>query len=500
MSDDVQSAGIPDPRRVQLARSGSNRRLMANRDFRNLWISQTIGFVGDWLVVGLLIPIVTDLSNNSATAVAGIMIAKILPSLLLPGVIGAVVDRFDRRRLMMTCEAINSVLCLGLLFTQSLLVIYAIIFFIEVCNLMFVPAKNALIPLMVEERDLAAANGLSYTTQQAAMLIGLLGAGAIVSVWRGAVLWVQSAGIWVISEATRAAPALTGPRAGVILDSLSFLLSVLFISFISLRTTETRAAAFNFRLIGHEVIESFEILRGEKELRGFLTTIFVAILGGGAIIPVGMTYVTQNLVGGVPFLDRIQGVQRLAAQSPQMFILVFLALGMGAGAFLMPRFAARLSLETLFVACTAGFGMAMLGFSSVGVYWVASLFAVAAGFMLAGVNIAGNTYVSETVPDRKRGRVFTAMESVIRVALLLSMIVTAPLGDLLGRSVRMWAEVNHVLPTTIVLTGSRLTLWFASAIVIGAAVYATFAIDWRRGLPNGSGSDPQAANAEATDA
>ncbi|HEX9093151.1 MAG TPA: MFS transporter, partial [Coriobacteriia bacterium] len=401
--------------------------------------------------------------------------------------------RFDRRRLMIVCDMINGVLCLGLLMTNmlpasaALAVIYVVKFLMEICNLLFVPAKNALIPQIVEERDLAAANGLSYTTQQASMLIGLLASGAIVAVFVTLLKGIVAAGIPLVSTFVAEAPYLAGPQAGIVLDFFSFLASAALIATIVVPKQAKRMARLDWRLFGREVVESWTILREHKELRAFLTSIGLAILGGGAIIPVGLVYVQQNLVGGVPFLELVKGFERAASQPSQTFILVFLALGMVTGAFVVPRIAARAKLETLFVTGVAGFGLMMLGFSSVGLYWVASLFAIGAGFMLAQVTVAGNTYVAETVADEQRGRVFTALESVLRVALLLSMVVTAPLGDFVGVVVRRFLQVTGGNPANLVLTPSRMTLMFASMVVLGAAVYASRAIPWRRTRPAEAG-------------
>ncbi len=489
MTEKVETSSAEET--LRLAGKGGYTRLLRNRGFRNLWIGQTISGVGDWLVVSLLISIVVQRSNGSAMAVAGIMIAKIIPSLLFSGVIGAVVDRFDRRRLMIACDLINGALCLGLLATNALpesgalAVIYVVTFLMEICNLLFVPAKNAVIPLLVEERDLAAANGLSYTTQQASMLVGLLASGAIVSVFTGLIGRIAAAGIPVVSGFVASAPYLAGPQAGIVLDCLSFTVSAALVSTISAKLQERRKGHLDWRLFGREVVESLTILREHRELRGFLITVGLAILGGGAIIPVGMVYVTENLVGGVPFLEMVKGLERTASQPPQTFILVFLALGMVLGAFIVPRIAVRVRLERLFVAGVAGFGLSMLGFSTVGYYWVASLFAIGAGFMLAAVTVAGNTYVSETVVDEQRGRVFAALESILRVALLLSMVVIAPLGDFVGAMVRRFLESSGGNPADLVLTPSRMTLILASLIVLGAAAYAMSAIPWRRGKEAG---------------
>jgi hypothetical protein len=83
--------------------------------------------------------------------------------------------------------------------------------------------------------------------------------------------------------------------------------------------------------------------------------------------------------------------------------------------------------------------------------------------------------VVRTVSDDIRGRVFTAMESVIRVALLVSMVVVAPLGDLLAALVRHFTGQG----ATSWFSGPRLTLQVASLIVMGAAYYAYRTLDLR---------------------
>ncbi len=486
------SVGVPDAvATAERAASGGYRRLFTNANFRNLWVAQTISGVGDWLVVGLLIPLVTQLSMGSSMAVAGIMIAKIIPSLLLGGVLGVLVDRFDRRKLMIACDLINGVLCLGLLFMYSippaaaLALIYSITFLMEICNLLVVPAKNALIPAIVDERDLASANGLSYTTQQASMLIGLLASGAIVAAFVAVVRGLASAQVPWFSAALETAPyfaILTGPLAGVALDSLSFALSALLIWRIrAYAKPDLGHAELTMRLFGREVLESFTVLKEHRELRGLLVSIGLAIFGGGAIVSVGLVYVQQNLVGGIPFLELVPPLQRLASQAPQTFMMAFLALGMFLGAVVVPKIAARLSLEALFVAGVALFGVSMLGFSTTGIYAVAALFAIGSGFCVAQVTVAGNTFIAETVADEVRGRVFTALESVLRVALLASMVIVAPLGDLVSGRVQQFVQEGGGNPAELVLTGSRITLIIASVIVLAAAVYASRAIPWRKG-------------------
>lgn len=466
--------------------SGAYRRLAGNSDFRRLWISQFVNGIGDWLVIGFLMPLVTTLSGGSSFAVAGIMIAKIIPALVFSSVIGVFVDRFDRRRTMIACDLTRAGLALGLIAIAGLApgpqlaLIYTVVLLMETASLFFFPAKNALIPRLVAEEDVTAANGLSYTTQQAAMLVGLAGAGAILAAFEALVRTVQSVDISLINTAIEFfAPALLGPRAGVFLDSVTFLISAAALWGIKVHAQAPRdGRTFDLSLVGRDVVESFRFLGSHGELRGFLVTIGAAILGGGTIIPVGLVFVQQELSGFGPFLGRSELLDSLAT-SPQTFMLVFLAVGMVIGALVVPRLAEKLSLQLLFLGGVAGFGLAMFGFASSSTYGVAGIFGAAAGFGIATVTVAGNTYVIHTVADEIRGRVFTALESVIRVALLISMLVMAPLGDFAAGVVRRIVEIQGGELAKVTVTGSQVALQLASLIVLGAAFYAFRRLNWR---------------------
>jgi dTMP kinase len=459
---------------------GAYGRMIRDKRFRRLWSAQFVSGIGDWLVIGFLMPLVTILSGGSSFAVAGILIAKIIPALVLSSFTGVLVDRFDRRKVMIAADISRAVLGLLLVVTNSLWVIYAVVLLMETASLFFWPARNALLPYLVSEDDLTAANSLAYTTQQASMLIGLTAATAILAGFEAGVRLLLRAHVPIVGSFVGIfAPALLGPRGGVILDSLTFVFSATAIWLIRISARPPiRAEKLDFTLVGKDVVESFKFLGRHKELRGLLVTIGLAILGGGAIVPVGAVYVLKNLTGGLPFANRVQLLQQLTA-SPQTFMLVFMAFGMAGGALVVPRLERKMPLQLLFAGSVAAFGIALLGFASVNQYWVASLFAMVAGACIATVTVAGNSYVARTTADELRGRVFTALESVIRVSLLLSMVVMAPLADFIGRFVRAFVEANKLAPNTVTLTGSRITLQISSLIVVGAAIYALVTLRWR---------------------
>ncbi len=462
------------------SRRGVYGRLLGNPGFRRLWTSQFVSGIGDWLVIGLLMPLVTSLSGGSSFAVAGILIAKLLPALVLSSLTGVLVDRFDRRRLMIACDLARAALTLTLLFTNQLALIYLIVLLMEVGSLFFHPAKNALIPHLVAEEDVAAANGLSYTTQQAAMLVGLTASGALLALFERIVRIVLESGLPLIDALVGPlAPALLGPRAGVFLNSLTFIVSAALISRIRLVSdTHRQEVRLDPQLIGKDVRDAFRFLRDHRELRGLLVTIGMAIFGGGAIVTIGLVIVPQQLVGRVPFADEVPWLEQLAA-APTSFMLVFLATGMVGGALVVPRLAERVTLQLLFLGGVGGFGLAMLAFALVRSYAVAALITLVAGVCIATVTVAGNTYVVATVEDEIRGRVFTALESVIKVSLLASMLLMAPLGDVIARGVERLQRAYPETLGALGVSGLQVALIAASFIVLGAAVYAFRTLEWR---------------------
>src|SRR5205823_10237256 len=88
--------------------------LRQNRNFRLLYIGQTISQLGDWFNAVAVYALLLDLTG-SATAVAWMMITQFLPIALVGPVAGVVVDRVNRRRLMIGADVVRGMLVLGLL-------------------------------------------------------------------------------------------------------------------------------------------------------------------------------------------------------------------------------------------------------------------------------------------------------------------------------------------------------------------------------------------------
>ena len=142
---------------------GYGELLRRNRRFRILWCGEVISFLGDWFNTIALYAIVHELSG-SGLAVAGILVGKTLPVFLLSPVAGPLVDRMNRRTLLVVSDIVRAVLALGLILAhraESLAALYTCHVLMVAMTGVFFPARSAAIPQLVSEEELGTANALS---------------------------------------------------------------------------------------------------------------------------------------------------------------------------------------------------------------------------------------------------------------------------------------------------------------------------------------------------
>src|SRR6059036_372981 len=91
--------------------------LRRNRNFRLLFFGQAISQLGDWFNSVAVYALLLDLTG-SATAVAWMLIVQFLPMAFIGPLAGVVVDRVDRRRLMIAADIVRGFVILGLLIVR----------------------------------------------------------------------------------------------------------------------------------------------------------------------------------------------------------------------------------------------------------------------------------------------------------------------------------------------------------------------------------------------
>jgi predicted MFS family arabinose efflux permease len=162
------------------------RRLLAeNADFRRLWTGQVVSEIGDWLNNIAVLALTIQLAGEGRVglAIAVYAIARHLPLFVFGPVAGVVVDRLNRRRVMISADLARAVLALGFMLAarlSSLAVIYVVGASLFSISSFFNAAKRASIPNLARDtEELLAANSISASTTAATIAVGSALGGAI---------------------------------------------------------------------------------------------------------------------------------------------------------------------------------------------------------------------------------------------------------------------------------------------------------------------------------
>jgi DHA3 family macrolide efflux protein-like MFS transporter len=389
--------------------------VLRNRNFLALWLGQIISQIGDSFTYLALLITVNRLTG-STVAMGKMMISLTLPPLLLSFVAGSIVDRVDRKHLMIVSDLLRALLVLAFLAVRSaeqVYIFYIVGFLVSSVSLFFSPAKTAMMPRIVESEDrLLTANALSQTVRVVALLIGPALAGFVIG--------------WF------------GPGVAFVVDSLTFLASAIAILTISTSGSTTDKERVSPTMLWHRLVEGFSYTIRHSTVLGIIITLLVAFLGIGAIEVLFVPYLQAEFGAGPEALGLVQTTQ---------------GVGMLVGSVLVGNLAARFRLTRIIAWSIAllGAGVAACGLISQFVLIPVATFV--AGLALGPINAALSTLMQVTVPNDKLGRVGSVVNSTTTVSYLISMGGAAFLADALGiRTVFIVAGIITALSVLPALT------------------------------------------------
>ena len=314
--------------------------------------------------------------TGSATAVAWMMIVQFLPVAIVGPMAGVVVDRVDRRRLMIVADVVRGVLILGLLFVrrpEDVWLAYVVMALSVSASAFFEPARTATIPNITSSAELMPANALSAATWSA-----MLALGASVG---GLVTW------------------LAGRNVAFTINALSFFASAAFV----MRMRDIPAAPANPRAAGLVALTGVpDLIDGLRYVRSHSHVAALMFVKAG-----------WGLAGGVLLLLTIFGQQVFQVGSSTAAGIGVLYGARGIGAALGP-IALRwlVGHEARALRSTIGPSYFMIGFFYVALAWAPNLPIAAACVLLAHFGgsvlwVFSTVLLQLEVPDRFRGRVFS---------------------------------------------------------------------------------------------
>jgi predicted MFS family arabinose efflux permease len=400
--------------------------LRGNRDFRNIWLGQVVSQLGDWFNTIALYTLVLELTG-SGRAVALVLVLRFLPSTVLAPLAGAVADRFDRRRVMILSDLGRAVVVLGFLFVRTaddLWLVYTLTILQLGLSAFFEPARSAVLPSVVKERELVTANTITSVTWSAMLTLGAAVGGVMTAAF--------------------------GATAAFVLDSLTYLLSALIIAAVRLppRAPREKKRLTVGRALGlTDTLEGAAYVRRRPRVLALLLVKPAWCVGGGILTLLAVFGERVFPLGGKTAL----GVSALYAAR-------------GVGTAVGPVFARR------FASGTRGRMQSAIGWSFVvgGVFY--ALFGAAPSFWLAAFCVAAahmggsilwgfsTVLLQASVADDFRGRVFAAELMLISLMLAAANYATGEALDrfrVSPRAVAVATGLFFILPGVVWLLTRR---------------------------------------------
>ncbi|MDX1439266.1 MAG: MFS transporter [Rubricoccaceae bacterium] len=184
-----------------LTQSGYWELIRNNANVRRLWFGVVISLFGDWFNTLAIYRIVQD-ESGSPFALAIAFLTKLLPLALASPIAGVLVDRWDRRKVMIWADLVRAVLVLGFLLVRDsgdLWLLYTLASAQIVVSSVFVPAKTASLPNITTPRELLTANAFLSATWSVMLAVGAAAGGFAVDAFGTDVVFVLDSITYLIS-------------------------------------------------------------------------------------------------------------------------------------------------------------------------------------------------------------------------------------------------------------------------------------------------------------
>jgi MFS family permease len=372
---------------------------LRNRNIAFLFSGHVISVAGD-MVLFIALPFWVYQLTGSAMATGFMFAALTLPQLFFSPLAGVVVDRVNRKRLMILSDLIRAALMLGYLTVNTvdqIWVIYLLAFAESMVSQFFRPAVMAIVPTLTKgEEELKRANALLGASWALGQIAGPALGGILVTTF--------------------------GPHGAALFDAGTYLVSALLLGFMRVPTREQTAVKLNdmaqaLRQISHELAEGVRVVRNRSVLRVVFAALAILMLSQG-IINVLLIVIVNEIwhVGATEFgwFVTVEGIGGLI------------------GTALVGAFAARLSAKRMVIGGGLIAGLILLVIVNQPSIYVAMGLIVFAMIAIVAFDVGLTTLIQLGSDDANRGRVSGLMQTTMAAAQLVAIAATSLLADRVG--------------------------------------------------------------------
>jgi MFS family permease len=379
------------------ARTSGFYALLKNRPFMVLWFGQVLSQVADKVLFILLISLLDSyhsprMFENSMRS--ALMIAFTLPAILFGSAAGIVVDRFPKKQMMITADAIRAVLMILIpILPKHFVILLVITFLISSVTQFFAPAEQSAIPLLVPRENLMSANALFTTTMMGSLIVGfaigepLL---SLVKAWGGENYQdVFVASLYVLAALSGFFITIKEPKIN--------------------KNTLTIHPWKDFKE-GLNYLWKNRLVRNAMLQLTILYSVFAAL-----------TVLAFNLA------------ERIGLKSTQFgFLLAAAGVGLVLGAGILGHWGDRFHHKPLPLIGFLSIGFVLSVFTFTKYIWLGLVLSGVLGLGASLIGVPMQTAIHASTEESMRGKVFGFQNNVVNIALSVPLAVAGPLTDAVG--------------------------------------------------------------------
>ena len=329
--------------------------------------------------------------THNGMVVTGVMLARAIPAILAGPLAGVLLDRFDRKRMMIASDLVRAVVALGFILTvdrTATWLVYLLSGLLMLASPFFTSGRAAILPSIATKEELHTANSLTQTTQWTTLSLGAFLGGAAVMQF--------------------------GFRLAFVANSLSFLFSAWCISRLFLPGRgfrPPRASVTESEVVRpwHEYVEGLRYMRSRPLILGIGMIAVGWATGGGA------AQILFSIFGELVFHRGPAGIGTIWGCAG-----VGLIVGGAIAYKIGPRLSFRDYKRTI-VICYICHGSSYVIFSQMRNFAWALVFIAISRAAVGVSSVLNMTQLLRHVADAYRGRVFSTIESMTWSVMMVSM-------------------------------------------------------------------------------
>jgi hypothetical protein len=365
--------------------------LKGNRNYRYTWSGQVVSEIGDHFN-NIAVFSLALANTRSGMVVTGVMLARAIPAVMAGPLAGVVLDRMDRKQIMIVSDLIRAVVALGFIVALNRTdtwLLYLLSALLMLASPFFTSGRSAILPSIATKEELHTANSLTQTTQWATITVGAFLGGASVA---------QFGYKWAFG-----------------FNALSFLFSAACIS--KLRATAGNFKAQRTQLTENEVVRPWhEYTEGLRYMRSSPLILGIALLAVGWASGGGASQILFSLFGELVFHRGPVGIGYLWGSA---------GFGLLIGGAFAHWLGKRISFggykKTVSI-CYLIHGGSYVVFSQMPTFGLAILFIGISRAAIAISSVLNTGQLLRHVSDAFRGRVFATIETLTWSMMMLSML------------------------------------------------------------------------------